>query len=308
MRSLRLRHLEVFVAVAVSGSMQRATDVVHLTQPAISKIVSELERTFGVRLIERSGRGIRLTASGTALAQRARAMLNDLSAASEEMTAIERGIIGKVRVGALPVAEAVIIPATLLRLRSSAPSLSIQIEEGTRAVLMNALRRGEIDCVIGRLDKAEDRGFQVETLMALPVTVVASRKHRLARKRSVSWRELASYPWLMPQEQAPIRAAIESEFIRSGIQPPTPMIESTSSRLNQVIVAQTDMITVMTKDAAVAYAKSGEVAILPIKIAGPLPQVGMITRAGHKSRAVETFLAALREQCAELNAGRRKTS
>lgn len=308
MRSVRLRHLEVFVAVAGSGSMQRATELVHLTQPAISKIVTELERTFAVRLIERSGRGIKLTACGTALAHRARAILNDMSTASEEMAAIERGTIGRVRVGALPVAEAVIIPRTLLRLRSSAPSLTIQIEEGTRPVLLNALRRGEIDCVIGRLDRADEHGFHVEKLMALPVSVVASRKHRLARMKRLSWRDLAGYPWVMPHEQAPIRAVIENEFIRFGIQPPTPVIESTSSRLNQVIVAQTDMIAVMTQDAAAAYTKNHMLAILPIKIVGPLPQVGVITRTGYKARAVETFLSALRAQCAELNVSRQKAS
>jgi DNA-binding transcriptional LysR family regulator len=296
-QQLRLRHLEVFLAVARAGSMQRAARTAHLSQPAISKLIHELETMFGVQLMDRSKRGVTLTECGLALQDRARVMLNDLNTTGDELAAIARGGTGKVRVGALPVVETVILPATLLSLRKTAPGLSIQIEEGTRAVLINALRRGEVDCVIGRLDADDERHFHIEPLQQLPVMLVANPQHPMARKRRVTWRELTAYPWIMAQANAPIRNVIESQFIRAGIRPPTPSIESTSSRLNCAIVSATDMITVMTEDAANGYVKAGTLAILPVDVIDPLPMVGFIARTPHLSPALRTFLAALRRQC-----------
>ncbi|MBI1201187.1 MAG: LysR family transcriptional regulator [Rhodopseudomonas sp.] len=296
---LRLRHLEVFLAVAQAGSMQRAAHIAHLTQPAISKLIHELEAMFGVALMDRSKRGIALTECGLALQDRARVMLNDLSTTADELAAIARGLSGKVRVGALPVVETVILPATLLALRKTAPGLSIQIEEGTRAVLINALRRGEVDCVLGRLDDEDERHFHVETLQPMPVMLVANPRHPLTRQSRVTWQDLTRYPWILAQANAPIRVVIESQFIRAGIRPPAPVIESTSSRLNCGIVAATDMITVMTEDAAIGYVRAGMVAILPVDVIDLLPMVGFITRTPHLSPAVRTFLTALRQECAK---------
>jgi DNA-binding transcriptional LysR family regulator len=295
---LKLRHLEVFLAVANAGSMQSAARTIRLTQPAISKMIGELEAIFGVPLMNRSRRGVALTECGAALLDRARLTLNEFATTADELRAIAQGTVGKVRVGVLPVVESVILPQTLLALRKNAPGLSVQVEEGTRAVLINALWRGEVDCVIGRLDPEDERHFHVEPLKRMPVTLVAAPSHPLTRKKRVTWKDVAQYPWVLPQANAPIRRAIESHFIRAGLRPPIPKIESTSSRLNAAIVSATDMIAIMTEDAALGYRKAGTLAILPVTPIGPLSEVGIITRSQHLSYAMRPFLAALRLQCA----------
>jgi DNA-binding transcriptional LysR family regulator len=303
--TLRLRHLEVFLAVAMTGSMQRASRAVHLTQPAISKMIRQLEEMLRAPLLERSKRGVTLTECGRALVDRAQLLLNDINATADEVLAIHRGVTGKVRLGVLPVAEAVILPKTLLALRKSAPNLSVQVEEGTRPSLLNALRRGEVDCVIGRLDmSADERGFYVEKLIRMPISMVASPSHPLARAKRVTWRELSRYPWVLPQRDAPIRDVIESQFMQAGLRPPKPTIESTSNRLNYAIVRETDMISVMTQDAALGYVAAGTLAALPAKFTVPLPYVGVITRTQQVSYAMATFLNALRTQSRAAMKGR----
>lgn len=298
MSPLRLRHLEVFLAVVAAGSMQRAVQSAHLSQPAISKLIRELENMFGVPLLERGRRGVKVTECGQALADRSRLILNEVTETAEELTAIGRGAIGRVRVGVLPVVEAVILPNTLLALRKSAPGLSVQVEEGTRTVLLNALRHGEVDCVVGRLDTGVDeQDMHIEKLLRMPTMLVVSPSHPLARAKRISWSDLAKYPWVLPQQNAPIRTVIDGQFIRAGIRPPTPSIESTSSRLNYAVVRGTDMITVMTQDAALGYIHSKTLVALPIDLAGPLPHVGVITRTKRLSQAVNVFLIALRAQC-----------
>jgi DNA-binding transcriptional LysR family regulator len=296
--ALKTRHLQVFLAVARAGSMQRAAREVHLTQPAISKLIGELEDTLGAPLFERSKRGVVPTECGRALVGRAQLVLNDLESAKEEIAAIARGVIGKVRVGVLPVAEARLLSTTLLALRKTAPGLAVQVEDGTRDVMLNALRRGEIDCVIGRLDAgAGDRDLHIEKLIQLPVAIVVSPSHPLARKKRLSWPDLLSYPWVLPQRGAPIRTAIDREFTDLGLAPPVPGIESTSFRLIQAVVAETDMVGVITYEASLAYTRSGELAVLPVKLSGPLPHIGVITRTPVVSNALGTFLATLRREC-----------
>ena len=296
--ALKTRHLQVFLAVARAGSMQRAAREVHLTQPAISKLIRELEDTLGAPLFERSKRGVVPTECGQALVGRAQLVLNDLESARDEIAAIARGVVGTVRVGVLPVAEARLLSTTLLALRKTAPGLAVQLEDGTRDVMLSALRRGEIDCVIGRLDAgAGDRDLHIEKLIQLPVAIVVSPSHPLARKRRLSWPDLLSYPWVLPQRGAPIRTAIDREFTDLGLVPPVPAIESTSFRLIQAVVAETDMVGVISHEASLSYARSRELAVLPVKLSGPLPHIGVITRTPVVSNALGTFLATLRREC-----------
>jgi hypothetical protein len=79
---------------------------------------------------------------------------------------------------------------------------------------------------------------------------------------------------ILPRPDAPIRTLVDQQFADAGLMPPTPMIESTSVRLNQVVVAGTDMIGVMICDAAHAYARSGELATLPVKFSRQPPHIG----------------------------------
>jgi DNA-binding transcriptional LysR family regulator len=295
--SLRTRHLTVFLAVARAGTMQRAAREVHLTQPAISKLIAELESIFGTPLFERSKRGVTLTESGKALVLRAEAVLNDLDNASLEIANIARGMVGSVRVGVLPVAEVKIVPAMLLALRKRAPRLSIRIEEGTRPFLLNALRKGEIDCVIGRLyGSADENDLHSETLVQMPIQIVARPSHPLSLSHRVSWWDLARHAWIMPQAGEPIRGVIDRQFAEAGITAPTPAIESTSVRLNCAVLGGTDMIGVMPDDAATEYAKTGELIVLQIKIADRLPLVGVMTRSSSAPNALKVLLEVLRSE------------
>jgi DNA-binding transcriptional LysR family regulator len=152
--------------------------------------------------------------------------------------------------------------------------------------------------VIGRLDAGEgDRDLQIEKLIQLPVAIVVRSSHPLTRKRRLSWADLLLYPWVLPHRGAPIRTAIDREFTDIGLTPPIPAIESTSFRLIEAVVSETDMIGVITYEASLSYTRTGELAVLPIKLSNPLPHIGVITRTHVMSNALGTFLAALREQC-----------
>ncbi|ARP98397.1 LysR substrate-binding domain-containing protein [Pseudorhodoplanes sinuspersici] len=296
--SLRTRHLEVLLAVAAAGSMQRAAQRIRLTQPAISKLIGEIEAIFGTALFERSKRGVSLTESGQALVERAQFLLNDLQHTQEEIAAIDSGTIGRLRIGALPVVESSILPQSLAALRKQAPALRIQIEEGTRASLLASLRRGELDCVIGRLEVGSaEAELHCEKLLRLPVLIVAATRHPLTQQKKVTLSDLAAYPWVLPRIGAPIRTVIDSLFVSAGLAAPAPLIESTSIRLNYELVRTSDMIGVMSEAAAMTYAAQRRLAILPIDLGDRLPYVGVMMRSARMSKAMALFLRILREQC-----------
>ena len=295
---LRMRHLDVLLAVAAEGSMQRAALRVHLTQPAISKLVRELETMFGAALFDRTKRGVTLTECGRALTIRAEYLRNDIERARDEVAAIGRGTLGSLRIGALPVVESALLPQSLMALRRIAPELRIRVQDGTGVALLESLRRGEIDCVIGRLDSGADgKDIRAEKLLRLPTRIVARRRHPLAARKRVTPEQLASYPWVLPQPGAPIRTVIDGVFAAAGIPAPLPAVESTSIRLNYELMRSSDMIGVMPDDAAAAYNAGRALAILPFDIGERLPWVGVMTRTAPPSQALTLFLRVLRERC-----------
>ncbi len=278
--------------------MQRAAQRVHLTQPAISKLVREMETMFGAALFTRSKRGVVLTECGRALAARAEYLLNDIERARDEVAAIHHGTLGSLRIGALPVAESHLLPQALMALRKVAPKLHIRVQEGTTSSLLDQLRRGEIDCVIGRLDgHATIQDLRTERLVKLPTRLVVRSKHPLARHRAVTPELLAAYPWVMPQSGAPIRIVIESIFTSAGLPPPVPLVESALIRLNYELVRISYMIGVMPDDAAKAYAGAKSLVILPFDLGDRLPFVGVTTGPGPASQALTLFLRVLRQSC-----------
>lgn len=295
---LRMRHLDVLLAVVDEGSMQRAAQRVHLTQPAISKLIRELETMFGAPLFDRSKRGVTLTECGRALALRAEYLRNDIERTREDVAAIARGTLGSLRIGALPVAESALLPQSLMALRKIAPALRIRVQEGTSAALLDQLRRGEIDCVIGRLDSGADgKDIRAEKLLRLPTRIVARRGHPLTARKRVTPEHLASFPWVLPQPGAPIRTVIDGVFASAGIPAPVPLVESTSIRLNYELIRSSDMIGVMPDDAASTYSAGGGLAILPFELGDRLPYVGVMTRTAPPSHALTLFLRMLHESC-----------
>jgi DNA-binding transcriptional LysR family regulator len=196
------------------------------------------------------------------------------------------------------VAESRLLPQSLMALRKIAPQLQIRVQEGTTASLIDQLRRGEIDCVIGRLDPhATGRDLHTERLVKLPTRIVVRHEHPLAGRKRLTPEQLVSYPWVLPQHGAPIRIVIESMFSAVGLTPPVPIVESAMIRLNFELVRASDMIGVMPDDAAQAYAAARSLAILPLDLGARLPFVGVTTRPAPPTQALTLFLRVLRETC-----------
>jgi DNA-binding transcriptional LysR family regulator len=300
-RRLRLRHLELLVALADAGTMRAAATRLHLSQPALSKMLAEIETGFGARLFERSPQGLAANALGHAAIYRARVMLGELSRGKDEVDALRTGAMGVLRVGSLSVT--VSVPRAIVQLRRHLPGARVQIREGRVRELIQLLLDGELDCVFGAITPellASDllALLRPEVLLEDELCVLCADTHPLARRRKLRWADLHAVPWVAPPKDTLVRQGLMTAFLNEGLQPPEPAIEVVSSvTLGSVLRMDATLVGAMRFEHArdeLARAGVRRLNGLP-KVA--LPSLGLYTRRAAEKPAplVQAFAAAIRE-------------
>jgi molybdate transport repressor ModE-like protein len=263
---LRLRHLRLLDAVEASGSLSRAAQQLGLSQPAATKILRELETVVGAALYERLPRGVRLTATGRAVVERLRIGLTALDRALGSGKAAPRR---RLSVGALPLATVDVLPQAIARLTREGIDFDIEITEGTVPDMLAALRSRKIDCFIGRVDAATLRDPTLRDLTATPLmteglSFAVSRRHPLARRRSVPLAGMVDESWVLAPLPSFTRVVIDQHFLDHGLSLPQPAIESLSFHTNLQIVGRSDLVTVAPFSAVAHYSRLGLVQRLRI--------------------------------------------
>lgn len=231
-RRLRLRHLELLVALAEAGTLRAAATRLHLSQPALSKMLAETEAGFGARLFERSPQGVAANALGQAAVYRARVILGELARGKDEVEALRTGASGVLRIGTLSVTAAV--PRAVVLLRRRLPGARVQIHEARVRELIQRLLDGELDCVFGAITPellVSDLLplLRPEVLLEDELCVLCGAEHPLARSRRVRWADLHASPWVAPPKDTLVRQALMTAFLNDGLEPPEPAIEVLSS-------------------------------------------------------------------------------
>jgi DNA-binding transcriptional LysR family regulator len=210
--------LEVFRAVARSGSITSAARSLRFTQSAVSRQVAALESDLGVALFDRLPRGVALTEEGRSLLPHAEAVLERLDRARRELAAIRDGGGGRLRVGAFPTAVAALVPQALAAFRDRHPEVALSLVEGLTPRLLGRLDAGDADVVVVSAppDQPLDATrYQLHHLLDERMLVAVPRMHRLARRRTVRLAELADDPFIAGSataEDTLLRAALPSGF------------------------------------------------------------------------------------------------
>lgn len=198
MRNVQLRHLRCLVAVAQERHIARAAERLALSQPAVSKTLSELEAIVGTRLVDRSKAGRRgvqgLTAAGEQLLAHALRVLEALDASAQAVAPAAGGRIERLRIGALPSVAPALLPIALARLRDGWPQVQIMVKSAANGVLLDELRAGELDLVVGRMSDPRLMGGLSFELLHTELLVFAVRAgHPLALK-AASVQAVLGYP------------------------------------------------------------------------------------------------------------------
>lgn len=278
---LKLRQLHLLVSLDELRNLHRAAERLHLTQPAATRSLGEIERALGVKLFERTAQGMMPTATGTALVQGAREVLGVLARAGEELAAIQSGTSGRVQVGVLAAAAPVLLPRAIARFKAEFPEVTVAVQEGTLALLLPMLREGDLDLVVGRLSgEVVAFGMALESLHPEPMRVVVRAGHPLLRRRRPTLRQLATEGWVWPARGTPYRLRLEAAFHRAGAQPPRRLVESASVLVNASLLQETDFLGVMPQDVAERFERLGALATLNVELPEPTGPIGLIMRPG----------------------------
>lgn len=299
---VKLRHLRVLVAIFQHGSLTATASALHMSQPAVSKWLSDIEAALGVRLFER-GRRLRPTAYGKALAHHAERMLGEARRMHEEIEAIHDGASGILRIGTMGVAAPVLLPRALRLLRSMDSALRIVLIEDIAVGLWPRFERNELDLIVGRLDEhPHGSDYPAEPLHMDPYCVISGPQHPLAQVRKPTWAEAADYPWILPPAQTPLRRAIGATFISMGLTPPRPWLESVAATTNQVLLRESACLGIISRSVAQHYESLGVLKALPLDLTSEIAAVSMVWRDIRPSpvlaRALDALRAAARERVA----------
>jgi DNA-binding transcriptional LysR family regulator len=197
---LVLERLRVLHAVAAAGSVVGAAQALHVTTSAVSQQIARLEREVGQPLVERHGRGIRLTGAGVVLAGHAGDLLDHAERVSAALDALRGAVTGRLTVAAFATAARGLLPGALAALRAAYPSLVVSLAEQEPHEAVPLLVRGRLDVAVVQ-DWAEEplvvpAGLVRRHLVDDPFDVALPSAHPLAARSSVALAELADVDWV----------------------------------------------------------------------------------------------------------------
>lgn len=218
-RQVRLRDLHTLRVLAEAGSMARAAELLHLSQPAISKAMAELERLVGVALLERSTRGVAVTRHGEVLLLRGIAMLDEMRRGMEEIRFLDDPVTGEVRVGCTEPMAAV-AAAAIARLAGRYPRMRFEVDVSDTLTLFRWLRERMIDLAITRIGSAPETDLDAETLFEDPLVVMAGRRHPMRRRQGLDLADLMDEAWTLPPADSFLHRIIADAFRVRGLDLP----------------------------------------------------------------------------------------
>jgi LysR family pca operon transcriptional activator len=293
---IKLRHLEIFMEVAQRSSVSRAAESLNLTQPAVTRTVRELERVCGKPLVAKDGRGIRITPEGELFLRHA---VRSVVAARSGLSALDHlssDVSPKIRIGALPTVSASVMPDIVSAFLGSGARNQLVVVTGENRILLDQLRRGELDLVVGRLAAPEYmQGLIFQHLYREQVVVVVHKEHPLAERTHISPIEFGRYPLVMPTRTSIIRPFVDRMFIELGFAQLVPPIESVSDSFGRAFVRRHRAIWVISHGVVATEIASGEFRKLPIDTASTLGSVGIAMRAdGELPSGAELFVEFVR--------------
>ncbi|MBC8640590.1 LysR family transcriptional regulator [Caballeronia sp. EK] len=300
--NLKARHLRLLVTIDTYRNLSQVAEVTHVTLPAVSKSLAELERGLGLSLFTRTGQGLVPTPFGECLTRHAHAMLHVLHQARDELKALSAGTEGKIEIGVLPVSASILLTQALKLLKERSPGTNVKIVEGSAATLLPDLWQGHLDLVVGRLPPPDTLGsFDEKELLEEPVMLVTGRHHPLARKKSVQWADLRPYPWILPPIGSILRDPLERALEVHEVPLTNNYIETVSLHVIRAHLQVSDCIAVMADSSARNAAHPQPLHTLPLTLPRLLRPAGVLwNRVRTLTPSAQLMLSCLEEAAQRL--------
>lgn len=279
---LKLNHLRMIVAIEDHGQISAAAEAMNISQPAASRMLSEMESIAKTALYERIARGVVLTPFGSALAKRARKILLELREASREIAELRTGKGGSVYLGAVTAPAISLVVPAIQRVTETYPGIEINIQVENSNVLARELLAAHHDFIISRIpDELNPRLFSIHQIGIERACLIVRNGHPLLEDGPASLTDLIRYDWVFQPPGTLLRRRIEEIFMSAGVPLPENIVNTTSILLTMAVVCKTNAIAPIALDAAQFIcgqsSRSGEATILPIDFDIEVKPYGLIT-------------------------------
>lgn len=292
---IKLRHIACFIEVARLKSVVSAAEMLHISQPAASKTIQELEEILGEPLFDRSRRKLFLTHFGEVFYRYAATSIAALRQGIEAAGGAHEATM--VKVGALPTVSARVLPEAVRRFTEDNPGVHVRVVTGPNDYLLTLLRTGDADLVIGRMaDPTAMVGLSFEHLYFERVGFVVRAGHPLLSERNFSLAMIEAYQILMPTPGSVIRPFVDRLLMGHGITALRNEVETVSDAFGRAYVRDSDAIWIISQGVVEGDVAQSQLALLPVDTGETLGPVGFTTRADTvQSLAAAALMEAIRE-------------
>lgn len=276
MKNVTLRQLRVFEAVARHLSFSRAAEELHLTQPAVSMQVRQLEEMIGLPLTEQLGKKIFLTHAGAEVARHARLIATQLREAEESLAAMRGVRGGELRIGVVSTAK-YFAPRMLTDFRSHHPGVELRLGVHNRETIVRQLHDNEIDlAIMGR--PPQEFETLAEAFAPHPLVIIAAPSHPLAGRRRIEPADLAADTFLIRETGSGTRAAMEGYFADVGLQPAATFEMTSTETIKQAVMAGMG-VSFISEHTIGLEISVGRLVVLPVRGTPVLRQWHVVHRA-----------------------------
>lgn len=293
---LRLTAVQVraLLSLAENGSIAGAAHAIALSEPAVHRAIRELEQICETSLTERRGRRVGLTEPGRRMARDFALAMSELNAALQETA--QQAV--RVAIGAMALPRTILLPAAIAELWNTAPWAQVDVVDGSYGELVEALRSGSIDIVVGALRETPDPDLRQEMLLLDRITVIGRSQHPLAGKYP-SLQELAYYPWIVGRRTSALLERWQQIFDSAGIPRPQAPIQCGSVTTIRGLLVRSNFLTLLSRAQVSAELEAGLLVPIPSAIPDTLRTIGIITRRDWVPTALQRSLLALFRQTAQ---------
>lgn len=261
----RLRHLQLFVKLTELSNLKRSAEALHMSQPAATQLLADLERLVEMPLFDRHARGVRITAAGQALLPAARRMLDALADASESLNAIQRRNEGVVRIAAITSAISGWLTRGLPSLAQAHPKLQIQVQECEADRCSELVAQRLIDVAVCREPAALPTGCAFHARLRDDFVVACGPAHPLANRQRVAWSTLARQRWLLPPVQSAARRAFDERMAALGTVPLASPVVTRVSALTWAMLQADRLLTLVPQGVVRQFVEAGQLALVDVQ-------------------------------------------
>ena len=305
-RHLKLRDLNVLLTVVRCGSMGKAAAQLSVSQPAISKAISDLEYVLGVRLLDRRPQGVEPTIYGRALLDRGLNAFDELKQATKDIEFLADPSAGEVRVGASVVIGSSLVAAVVDRLSRRYPRVTVHLLAGEVTMIQRALDGREVDVLLAGMFGPVPEHLNAEFLYDDPFVIAAGAGNPLCRRRHIKLADLMNEPWALPPPNSPSRAVVAEVFRASGLDLPRATLLTSSIPARNALLTGGRFLTLVPVSILKLSGASQEIRALPVDIPSVGRPIGILTLKNRTLSPVAQLFISCAREVANSIAGRAK--